>query len=92
MAGQVDVVLDRDGHPQQWTAVAGGEPAVGLLGLGQRFLVADDAEGVQGLLRRSRPLQRRGHQLHGGGLAGLGQPRLLCQPGCRRFGYNVHSR
>ncbi len=80
------------GHPEQRAAVAGGDPAVGLLGLGQRFLGADDAEGVQGLLRRPCPLQRRGHQLDGGGLAGSGQSRLLRQSGRRRFGYPAHSR
>ena len=47
LSGQVVTVLERDRHPEQRPLVAGPQPRLGLLGLGQRPLGEHDAEGVQ---------------------------------------------
>ena len=81
VAGEVDVVLDRDRDAEQRRTVFLPEPAIGFLGGGQRFLGADDAERVQGVLTRLGPLERRLDQLARCGLPGPQQQRLLLQPG-----------
>ena len=47
LAGDVDVVLDRDRDAEQRALVAAAAAAVGLVGLGERALGEHDAEGVE---------------------------------------------
>ncbi len=81
VAGEVDVVLDRDRDAEQRRAVLLAEPAIGLLGCLQRFLGADDAEGVKPLLTCLGLLERRLDQLARCGFPGPQQQYLLLQPG-----------
>ena len=46
LAGDVGVVLDRHRHAEQRAPIAGAAARVGLVGLGQRAVGEDDAEGV----------------------------------------------
>ena len=69
------------GTPSSGALVLLAEPAIGLLGRGQRFLGADDAERVQRLLARLGLLERRLDQLARCGLPGPQQQHLLLQPG-----------
>jgi hypothetical protein len=57
VAGEVDVVLDRHRHSEQRCPLALTETAIGLGGVGQRLLAADQPEGVERRLRRLDPLQ-----------------------------------
>ena len=81
LAGHVDVVLDRDRHPEQRQPLAGGEAPVRGVGLGERGLRAQAAEGVERGLGRLDPRQRRLDQLDRAHLAGGQQLRLAAEPG-----------
>ena len=72
LAGDVDVVLDRDRHAQQRARVAAGAAArVGLVGFQPRALGEHDAERVQRAASSARdPLEVQLDELARGDLAG----------------------
>ena len=70
LAGDVDVVLDGDRHPQQRPLVAAAAARVGLVGLQPRALGEDDTEGVRGRVQARDPLEVELHQLARGDLPG----------------------
>ncbi len=57
LAGDVDVVLDRDRHAQQRALAAGAAARVGLVGFQPRALGEHDAEGVQPRIQARDPLE-----------------------------------
>ena len=67
------VVLDRDRHAEQRPLVAGAAARVGLVGLGERALGDDHAEGVQLGVEPLDPLQVELDQLARGDLAAAHQ-------------------
>ena len=69
VAGDVGVVLDRHGDPEQQALVPGPEPGVGLVGLGHRPLGEHDAEGVELGLQALDARQALAHQLARGHVA-----------------------
>ena len=79
LAGDVGVVLDRDRDAEQRARVAAAAAAVGLVGLDQRALGEDDAEGVERGVEAGDALEVRLGQLARGELAG----RRSARPGAR---------
>ena len=77
VAGDVDVVLDRDRHAEQRPLLAPSQPRLGLLGLEQRFLGEHRAEGVELRVDPLDPLQAEAHQLGRGDLPRPHHLRLL---------------
>jgi hypothetical protein len=69
LAGDVDVVLDEDGHAEQRRGRAGVEAALGLRRLGARGLRADAAEGVELRVEPLDALQAGVDELGGGRVA-----------------------
>ena len=70
LAGDVDVVLDHDGHAEQRRGLAGVEAALGLRRLGARGLRAHAAEGVELRVEALDALQAVLDELAGGRVAG----------------------
>ncbi len=70
LAGDVDVVLDRDRHAEQRPHVARAAAAVRLVGGGERLLAEHDAERVQQRVEPGDPRQEELHQFARGDLAG----------------------
>ena len=63
---EVDVVLDRDRHPEQWAVLSGGSSAVGPCGVGECLFTQHHAKRVEcrlacldGVQRLPRQLNRR---------------------------------
>jgi hypothetical protein len=73
LAGKVDRVLDRERHPEQRPLLAGREPRLGLLRLGQRPLGEHDPEGVQLRVEPLDPLEMELDELARGDLAAADQ-------------------
>ena len=63
LAGDINVVLDRDRHTEQRRPVAVGAAPIGLGGVGQRRLGEHHPEGVQRRLAHVDGLQRATNQL-----------------------------
>jgi len=57
MAGEVDVVLDRDRDPEQRRALTGGESALRLLCLRPSIVGADQSKAIQRSLAGLDPIQ-----------------------------------
>ena len=70
LAGDVDVVLDRDRHAQQRALAAGRAARVGLVGFQQRALGEHDPEGVQQRVVARDALEVELDELARGDLAG----------------------
>ena len=90
LAGDVRVVLDRDGHPQQRPLLAGAAARVGLVGLGERALGEDDAVGVERRIDAGDALERCLDDLAGRDLSLAHHPGLLRRAGVGEIG-GVHG-
>ena len=79
------------GTPSSGRVVAAAAAAVGLVGLDQRALGEDDAEGVERRVEPRDALEVRLGQLARGELAGGDQLRLAREPGVDGVGGHGHG-
>ncbi len=90
LPGDVDVILDRHGHPEQRALAAGPPAGVGLVGLDTRALGEHDGERVEPALERLDAREGGVDELAGGYLAGGDEARLLGGAGEAEVG-GVHD-
>ena len=90
LPGDVDVVLDRDGHPEQRALVAGAAAGVGLVGLDPRALGEHDRERVDARLERLDAREGRVDELAGRDVARGDEAGLLGGAGETEVG-GVHG-
>ncbi len=91
LARDVRVVLDRDRHAEQRARVAAAAAPVGLVGLGQRALGEDDAEGVERRVEAGDPLEVGLGQLARGDVARGDHLGLAREAGERGVGGHGHG-
>ena len=80
VAGDVDLVLDGDRHPQQRPVLACRSPAVGLVGRRQCAVGEDDAERVELRIERRDPGERETGQVARRDVASAHELDLACDP------------